>query len=89
VDVVGGLNIKKMYGERAIAIFIKPPSIEELKRRLISRSTDSHEVIEQRLNKAQEELEYAQEFDHIVVNDKLVTAIKETKKLLTEFLNDK
>lgn len=88
VDVVGGLNIKKMYAEKAIAIFIKPPSIKELKRRLIERSTDSDEVIEQRINKAEEELEYANEFDHIVVNDNLDTAIIETEKLLTKFLND-
>ena len=88
VDVVGGLNIKKMYGEKAIAIFIKPPSIEELKRRLIGRSTDSDEVIQQRLNKAEEELKYAKGFDHVVINNDLETAIKETEVLLTSFLNE-
>ncbi|TLX76557.1 guanylate kinase [Labilibacter sediminis] len=87
VDVVGGLNIKKMYGEKAIAIFIKPPSIEELKNRLIGRSTDSEDIIQQRLNKAEEELKYAKDFDHVVVNNDLNTAIKETETLLTNFLN--
>jgi len=88
VDVVGGLNIKKMYGEKAISIFIKPPSIKELKYRLTLRSTDSDEVIKQRLNKAEEELKYAKGFDHIVVNDNLDIALNETEKLLTYFLND-
>ncbi|WP_075590741.1 guanylate kinase [Labilibacter marinus] len=88
VDVVGGLNIKKMYGEKAIAIFVKPPSIDELRNRLNGRGTDSAEVIEQRINKAEEELNYAPEFDHIIVNTDLNTAIVETEQLLNDFLND-
>ncbi len=87
VDVVGGLNIKKMYGCKAISIFVQPPSIEELKNRLIARGTDTPEVITQRLNKAEEELSYANDFDHIVVNNNLDTAIEETEKLLNSFLN--
>ncbi|WP_044213827.1 guanylate kinase [Saccharicrinis fermentans] len=87
VDVVGGLNIKKMYGNRAIAIFIQPPSIGELKNRLEMRGTDSKEVIEQRVNKAEKELTYAQDFDQIVVNNNLNKAIEQTEKLLNCFLN--
>ncbi len=87
VDVIGGLNIKKMYGENAISIFIKPPSIEELKKRLKGRGTDSSEIIQQRLNKAEEEMSYAKGFDFIVVNDDLQHAIAETEQLLSQFLN--
>ena len=88
VDVVGGLNIKKMYADQAIAIFVQPPSIEELKNRLITRGTDSEEVIQQRLNKAEEELTYANDFDYIVVNNHLEKAIAKTEKLLNDFLNE-
>ncbi len=88
VDVVGGLNIKKKYENRAIAIFIQPPSVEELKNRLLQRDTDTKEVIEERLNKAQEELEYAQHFDHVVINNDLKEAVKEIEQLLTAFINE-
>ncbi len=88
VDVVGGLNIKKMYGNEAIAIFIQAPSIEELKNRLTSRGTDTPDVIQQRLDKAQEEMSYAKSFDFIVVNNDLEVAISETENILTHFLND-
>jgi len=86
VDVVGGLNIKKMYGDMAIAIFIQPPSVEELRKRLIGRGTDSEEVIQQRLDKAEEEISYAPGFDFIIINDKLENAITETEELLNSFL---
>ncbi len=86
VDVIGGLNIKKMFPNNSIAIFIQPPSIEVLKSRLIARGIDAPEVITQRLNKAEEELTYAPKFDHIVVNNDLQTAINETEKLLKDFL---
>lgn len=86
VDVIGGLNIKKMFPTNSIAIFIQPPSIEVLKSRLIARGIDAPEVIAQRLNKAEEELSYAQRFDHIVINNDLQTAINETEKLLKHFL---
>ncbi|MCW3804685.1 guanylate kinase [Plebeiibacterium marinum] len=87
VDVVGGLNIKKMYGDRAVSIFIQPPSIEELEKRLTGRGTDTKETIKQRLNKAEEEISYAKDFDQIVVNDNLEKAIKETENILNSFLN--
>ncbi len=86
VDVVGGLNIKKMYGDQAIAIFIQPPSIQELEQRLIGRGTDTPETIAQRLAKAEQELEYAKGFDYVVVNDNLEDAISETENLLKNFL---
>lgn len=86
VDVKGGCNIKKFYGNRALSIFIQPPSIEELRRRLIHRATDAPEVIEQRLNKAAYELTFADKFDHVVVNDDLQKAEAETLKLVTDFL---
>lgn len=86
VDVKGGVNIKKFYGERALSLFIQPPSVEELRRRLVGRATDSPEKIEERLAKAEYELSFAPQFDHIVVNDNLDDAKTETLKLVTEFL---
>ncbi|SMO74304.1 guanylate kinase [Saccharicrinis carchari] len=86
VDVVGGLNIKKMFPQNSLAIFIQPPSIAALKTRLICRGIDTPDVITQRLNKAEEELQYAKKFDHIVVNNDLQTAIDEAAHLLTDFL---
>lgn len=87
VDVKGGTNIKKFYGERAMSIFIQPPSIDELRRRLNQRGTDAPEVIEQRLAKASLELSYAPQFDHIVVNDNLAKAEEEVYLLVKDFLN--
>lgn len=89
VDVKGGCNIKQFYGDRAMSIFVQPPSIEELRRRLNGRGTDLPEVIEQRLAKANYELSFAPKFDHIVVNDDLETAKQETHKLLISFLNNR
>ncbi len=86
VDVVGGINIKKKYPENSLAIFIKPPSIKELENRLISRSTDSKEQIKKRINKAEEELEYAKDFDKIILNDNLEEAVEETIKAIEEFV---
>ena len=86
VDVKGGCNIKQHYGARAMSIFVQPPSIDELRRRLIGRATDAPEVIEQRLAKASYELTFADKFDHIVVNDDLATAEAETLKLVQDFL---
>lgn len=86
VDVKGGVNIKKFYGERALSLFIQPPSVEELRRRLVGRATDSPEKIEERLAKAEYELSFAPQFDNIVVNDNLDDAKAETLKLVTEFL---
>lgn len=87
VDVKGGCNIKKFYGSRALSIFIQPPSVEELRRRLVGRATDTPEVIEQRLSKAAYELTFADKFDHVVVNDDLATAEAETLKLVSDFLS--
>ena len=86
VDVKGGINIKKFYGERALSIFIQPPSVEELRRRLVGRGTDTPEAIENRLAKAGYEMTFAPQFDHIVVNDDLETAKAETLKLVEAFL---
>ena len=87
VDVYGGLNIKKQYGDRALAIFIMPPSLEVLEERLRKRSTDSEENILKRIDKARHEIGKAVEFDKIIVNDDLDTAITEAKKLVSDFLN--
>ena len=89
VDVKGGCNIKQCYGSRVMSIFVQPPSIEELRRRLNSRGTDTPEVIEQRLAKADYELSFARKFDHIVVNDDLETAKQKTYELLSTFLNQR
>ena len=87
VDVVGGCNIKKFYGERALSLFIQPPSIEELRNRLVGRATDAPEVIESRIAKAEYELGFADKFDVIIVNDNLEKAQQETLKVLQDFLN--
>ena len=87
VDVVGGCNIKKYYGDKALSIFIQPPSIEELRRRLIKRNTDSPEVIESRIAKAKYELTFTDKFDEIVTNDDLEKAEQKTRELVKSFLN--
>jgi guanylate kinase len=87
VDVVGGVNIKKYYKNDALAIFIQPPSIEELENRLRSRNTDSQEVITERIKKFKFELSFANQFDKIIINDKLDEALKEAELTLTEFIN--
>ncbi len=86
VDVVGGCNIKKFYGDRALSLFIQPPCIEDLRKRLVGRGTDSPEVIENRLAKAEYELSFAPKFDRIVVNDDLEKAKAETLQIIKEFL---
>lgn len=86
VDVKGGCNIKQFYGDRALSIFIQPPSIEELRKRLTDRATDAPEVIEQRIARAEFELSFAPKFDRIVVNDDLDRAVEETLGIIKEFL---
>lgn len=86
VDVKGGCNLKKIFGSEALSVFVQPPSVEELRRRLVGRATDAPEVIEQRLAKAEEELTYAQKFDIIIVNDDLATAKAEALKTIGDFL---
>ena len=86
VDVVGGCNIKKYYGERALSIFIQPPSVEELRKRLVGRGTDTPEVIESRIAKAEFELGFADKFDIVIVNDDLEKAKEDTLTTLKKFL---
>lgn len=86
VDVAGGLNIKKLYGENAMLIFICPPSIEELRKRLEQRGTDAPDVIADRISKAAYELSLASKYDAIVVNDQLEDAENETINIINKFL---
>ena len=86
VDVVGGLNLKKQFGTKSVAIFIMPPSVEELENRLIKRATDSPEKVSMRVEKAREELKQANQFDTVIINHHLDTAKKEALKIVTSFL---
>ena len=86
VDVVGGVNIKRFYGERALSIFIQPPSVEELRRRLVGRATDAPEVIESRLAKAEYEMSFASKFDRVIINDDLTIAENEALNIIQDFL---
>ena len=88
VDVKGGVNLKKYFGDDALAIFIKAPSVEVLRERLIKRGTDSLEAIEERVAKAEEEMAYAPKFDYILVNDDINTAFAESEKMVEDFLDD-
>ena len=88
VDVYGGLSIKKTYKNKALAIFVMPPSIEVLKDRLRTRSTDSEENIAKRIDKAKLEISKAKEFDVVIVNDDLQLAIAEAKTIISDFLNN-
>jgi len=87
VDVVGGLNIKKYYGSESLAVFVQPPSVEELKKRLRNRSTESEEKIKMRVAKAEKELEFANQFDVIIVNKELPKALNEAEKVVSGFLS--
>lgn len=86
IDVKGGINLKNIFSHRALSIFIMPPSIEELEKRLVGRGTDSAEAIARRVAKAAVEIEDAKNFDVIVVNDDLYLAIKQVEKAITDFL---
>lgn len=86
IDVKGGVTLKSLYGDTAMSVFIMPPDMETLKKRLESRGTDSAESIEKRLARAKEEMEYRAKFDHVVVNDDLETAVKDTRRLIDAFL---
>ncbi len=85
VDVKGGVNLKKYFGDRALSVFIQAPSVEALRQRLINRGTDSLEAIEARVAKAAEEMTYAGKFDYILVNDDLETALKEAEQVVDKF----
>jgi guanylate kinase len=86
LDVVGGLNLKKILGERALAVFVKPPSIDALVQRLEARSTETPEKIAQRVAKAHHEMEYEPRFDTVVINDDLTTALREAEERVSHFL---
>ncbi|MEN9973125.1 MAG: hypothetical protein RIS20_1472 [Bacteroidota bacterium] len=86
VDVVGGIHLKQIMGEKALSIFIQPPSMEELKRRLTSRNTDTIDKINMRLAKAKQEIEQAKDFDVIVVNDQLDEAIQTVHSAISNFI---
>ena len=86
VDVKGGVNIKKHYGDDALSLFIQPPSVAELRKRLEHRGTDTPEAIEQRLAKAGYEMTFAPQFDHVIVNDDLEKAKQETLRIVSDFL---
>ena len=88
VDVKGGVSLKKYFGDAALSIFIKAPSVEVLRERLIKRGTDSLEEIEQRVAKAEQELTYAPQFYYVLVNDELATAYAESEKVVEDFLDD-
>ena len=87
IDIKGGVNVKKFYGEHALSLFVQPPSVDELRRRLVGRATDSPEQIEERLAKAEYEMSFAPQFDKIIVNDDLETAKADTLQTISEFLN--
>ncbi len=87
IDVQGGLNVKKIYGDRALTLFIQPPSIERLRERLERRGTDAPEVIERRLAKAETELSFAPKYDAIVVNDDLEEACQTAARVVEDFLS--
>ncbi|MGQ1910505.1 guanylate kinase [Marinifilum sp. RC60d5] len=87
VDVVGGINIKKYYKNDALAVFVQPPSIKELENRLRNRNTDSEEVIAKRVQKFAFELDFATQFDKVIINDKLEDALKEAEVTLKNFIN--
>lgn len=86
VDVKGGVNLKKYFGDKALSVFIQAPSVEELRKRLIARGTDSAEAIAKRVAKASEEMTYADKFDYILVNDDLQKAYAEAEKVVDDFL---
>ena len=86
IDVVGGENLKKLFGDNALSIFIQPPSLEELHKRLLGRATDTPEAIEKRIAKAEKELQYKDKFDVIVVNDDLDIALEKATIIVKNFI---
>lgn len=87
IDVKGGVNVKNLFGEKAISIFIEPPSVETLRERLMKRATDSADAIEQRVAKAEYEISFAPNFDVIVVNDDLEEAVNNVDNVIKNFLS--
>lgn len=89
IDVQGGVNLKRIFGDQALSVFIQAPSVEVLRQRLVGRGTDTQEAIERRVAKAQSEMEFAAgKFDHVLVNDDLATAYAEVEKVVNDFLSD-
>ena len=86
VDVVGGLNIKRIYGKKALAVFLRPPNVDELMERLKRRETEVEHELEQRIGKANEELKYEKEFDIVLINNILAHTLKETESIVNYFL---
>ena len=86
LDVLGGVNVKQMYGDQALSIFIQPPSIEVLRERLLKRGTDSLEDIENRVGKAEFEISIGPQFDYTVINDDLDTAVSQVHDLIADFI---
>lgn len=86
IDVKGGVNVKRQFGETAVSIFIAPPCIEELRRRLKGRGSDSDEEIEQRIGRAEYELGFSKDYDHVVINDNLSDAISAVEKIMADFI---
>jgi guanylate kinase len=86
VDVVGGLNLKKIFGDRALSIFVNPPSVQELEKRLRARNTETEEKIAMRLAKAQHEITFAPNFDVVVLNEDLDEACEQAKKVIQAFI---
>lgn len=89
VDVKGGVNIKRLFGENALSVFVMPPSVKVLEERLRSRGTDSPESIAKRLAKAEEEIQYSPKFDKVLINDDLRRAFEEAEMIVGEFINSK
>lgn len=87
IDVIGGLNLKKEFGERALAVFVQPPSLDILEERLRARASDSEEQLIKRIEKARKEIIYAKEFDYILINDKLNSSLSEAENLIKKFLS--
>lgn len=87
VDVKGGVNLKRLFGDQALSIFIMPPSIESLRERLVGRATDSHEQIERRVSKAAHEIEFAPQFDQVIVNDELSQALTQARDIVSSFIS--
>ena len=86
VDVIGGMNLKKKFGQRALSVFIKAPSLAILEKRLRDRSSDDESSIRKRIDKAVREMEYEPEFDRVIINDDLATALSEAETTVREFI---
>ena len=86
IDVVGGINLKRLFDDSALSIFVMPPSLEVLRERLVARGTDSPEAVEKRMAKAEAEIEAAESFDKVIINDSLEEAVAETERAAADFL---